>query len=238
MTRRTIIILLSLSLLLCLAVPLSLDLYNHSTPIPEPKWDHSSENVVLMIDHFRGEVDCDYLPPLEIKGNGQVLRTYNSNGERHVLETTLSEQDLERIINSFIQADFFEEDTRYDPVLPMGEFLRLSLDNKITHWVPLDENKAVKILAEQLIDEIEGKSQKFIPSEGTITVYQVDYELGSNEVSQSWPDEIFGYSLDQVIGEKKVLQDQELVFAWNVRNSASQIVESKGQLYWFCIIHE
>lgn len=197
MIRKITILALSLGLL-CLASLFGFYLYNQTIPIPEPKWDNSSESIVLVIDRFRGEVVCDYLPPLQIQGNGRALRVFYEEGNRYVLETILPEQDMQRVINDFIQADFFDNDTRYDSFPTTGQYVMLSLKNNITHWVVLEENEAVKLLAEQLVSDIEENGQDYTPSEGVIRVYQVEHQIDANEVVQTWPDEKFGYSLDEV----------------------------------------
>ena len=240
MIRRIVVAGLLLSLFICLAVPIGLNFYNQSPPQPVPKWNHSSGQTVLIIDRYLGEIDCAYMPILQIRGNGQAYKVeYDKRGNRRVLEATFSEQELQKIIDDFIQAGFFDDDTRYDAVPATGEeYILLSLENDVVHGALLDENEAVKTLVEQLLGRFEAKSQEYVPPEGVLNVYQIDSDLEPDTDVQTWPDEEFGYTLGEVLGEQKFLQGDEMLFAWNITNSENRFVESGGDVYWLCVSFE
>ncbi len=229
MKRNIAATLISITLLLWLGLIVGFDLYDQAPPEPEPNWAQSSENKLLIIDRFHGEVDVDYMPPLQIRGNGHALIVYYENSERHVLETVISEQELWHLVTDIIQANFFENDTRFDSTPRSGDYLFLSLN--VEHSVALDENATVEILAEQLVSHIQEIGQPYSPNEGILNVYQVDYELSPNTIIHIWPDEEFGYSLAEIVHEDKFIDGDILQFVWKIRNSANQVVESNGKFY-------
>lgn len=237
MIRKVVFAAIFLAVFLCLVVLIGFRLYNQTPPIPEPKWQDTADTIVFMMDRFRGEVDCDYIPPLQIRGNGQVLRVYYEDGIRHVLETKFSDGEMEKTIEDFIQAGFFDDDTRFDfDSIPMeGDFVMVSLEENVIHWVLLDENEAVKALAEQLVSNSEERGEDYMPSEGMMEVYQIDQDLDEGVRVADWPDEEFGYTLGEILNNRTVLRGEELSFVWAIRNSGNQVMKSNGEFYWFCI---
>ncbi|MCL4872413.1 MAG: hypothetical protein KJ063_25910 [Anaerolineae bacterium] len=235
MIRKVAFAAIFLAVFLCLVVLIGFYLHNRTSRTPEPKWQHTADTIVFIMDRFRGETDCDYMPPLQIRGNGQVLRVYYEDGVRHVLEAKFSDREMEKTIEDFIQAGFFDNDTRFDSFPMEGDFVMLSLEENLTYWALLDENEAVKALAEQLISNIEERGEDYMPSEGMIEVYQIDHDLDESVHVADWPDEEFGYTLDEILNTRTILRGEELSFVWAIKNSDNQVMKSNGEFYRFCI---
>jgi hypothetical protein len=222
-------------------------LYLFIPPKVEAEWDTSPDTRVIVVGYL-GEVDYNYIPDAQVWGDGHIIWVeHDTHDNRQVLEGYLSKGEMTKLINQLIDAGFFRGCRRFNWRFPgFGEYVGVSLSN-VHHQVVIDpiseyDNKQVLELVDLLKSGAGAKGTAFVPTAGTLLAYPLettDFPQDA-EASYQWPDDEFGYGLEEVYTNKphneRRITGEELKFAWRIVNSPAPLVQSRGGVYWIAVV--
>lgn len=242
MIKRGLIIIASL-LLLSVAACL---LYLFFPPKPKAEWNTSPGASIIMVDRLgRSHVDYGYIPDARVWGDGRIIWVeYDSGGRRRVLEGHLSTEAMAQLINQFIEAGFFKGHRRFNWGGVLGPYVEIWLSDA-HHTIAIGgtsdyDNESVLELVALVKSGAGTEGVTFTPTEGTLFAFpreKVDVPPDA-EARFQWPDEEFGYGLEQVYesGGEIEITGKELTFAWEIVSYPASLVESGGQVYWIAVV--
>jgi len=161
-----------------------------------------------------------------------------------VLEGHLSKGEMAQLLNQFIEAGFFKGYRRFNWSGVLGPYVEIQLSNA-HHTVVIGgassyDNKSVLDLVALVKSGAGTEGVTFTPTEGTLYAFhreEVDVPPDA-EARFQWPDEEFGYGLEQVYessGEIRIT-GKELTLAWEIVSYPIPLVESGGQVYWIAVV--
>ncbi len=109
---------------------------------PVNDWDHSPEALVIYTEPGAMHVDYSYIPDYQIWGNGDIIWVeYSETGQRNIFTGKLTEQELESIVEKFINTRIF--DPSYTRNLEDNSCARMGIDN----------NLHIKLIRDHAIEE-------------------------------------------------------------------------------------
>jgi hypothetical protein len=237
-----------LFILLAIAVGISLYLF---LPLSiDPQWDESTPRVVLIWDYI-GEVDHNYIPDVQVRGDGRIIWVeHASDGSRRVLEGYLSEVEMTQILSQLASTGFFSRYRRFRGWdIKFGTILSVNLADGHYGAVvdPIDprsedSSKLVLDWVDFLKSGAGCPEVDLAPATGTLLAYPVEAVgfSGESEARYEWPDDRFGYALEEVYNKEphseRRIEGEELALAWEIVNSPAPLVESRDQVYWIAVV--
>ena len=221
-------------------------LYLLVPPRIEAEWDTSSDTRVIVVGYL-GEVDYNYIPDSQLWGDGHIIWVeYDNHDNRQVLEDYLPKEEIAKLINQLIEADFFRGYRRFNwGFLGFGKYVGVSLSN-VHHQVVVAPSEYDNEQVLELVDFLKSgagvEGTAFVPTVGTLLAYPLKTTgfPQDAEASYQWPDDEFGYALEEVYANKphneRQIAGEELEFAWEIVNSPAPLVESIGKVYWIAVV--
>lgn len=232
---------LSPTILVIIGCLISLFVGKNISEHPKAEWDTTQDSILISQEFFiLRHIDYNYIPDFQIWGDGYIVWVeHQSDGYRKVFHGNLTHDELEFLIESFIDAGFFNwfgnsnPDSYYD-------MISIQLLDR-SHRKQFDANEKIFELVNFINSGAGTESVEFIPSTGYLYVLPVeDTDLPKDiQVQYHWSADKFGYDLDSVRNDKengdfKIIGD-DLLFAWEIINSPYAVVESNGKVYWIAL---
>lgn len=231
--RRVLLVLVPLAL--CIAA----SVYWLFLWSPAVKWDHSPDALILFTEPGNRHVYYGEIPKVQVWGDGHIVWvTYNDDGYRQVLEGYLSENQMEDLINQFIQAGFFKPLRNFfqNDFPGDGIYLHL-LDAK--HGEPIGpDNSIIYELVNYLGNGTDLPGTPFIPIAGQLFALPIEEtEFHGMDVSTPyiWPEDRFGYNLETTT-DGYFIEGDQLTYVWEIVNSPMPFAESEGKIYWIAFV--
>ena len=194
---------------------------------------------VITIGETMTEVDYNYIPDVQIWGDGYIVWVeHSSDGNRNVLESHLSPQEMTSLIKKIIGLDFFKICRTGKDYSGTHITVRLNCCSR-SEWLD-PENKQLYDFAVYLKKGAGTTGTKLVPTVGTFFAIPIEktWLPANTKANYIWPDDKYGYSLDTLLGKSDGIEiiEDELEFAWEVINSPMPTVESKGKVYWIAVM--
>lgn len=240
MTKRK---LFSISIIVLLSIAIPSCLYLLYLKSPQADWDKSPDALVITEERPFAELDYNYIPDFQVWGDGYIVWVeHTSDGKRKVLEGYLTEKQMERLINRFIQADFFKLYRRLyrkDYALP---HIRITLLNESYSELMEADDKPIHDLVNFVRNGAGVAGKDYIPAIGRLIVCPIEKTSlpADTKPKYQWPDEKFGYDLEMISTRRPhneiEITGEELLFAWEIVNSPQPVVESNGKVFWIAIM--
>ena len=237
--QRPVTILCLFLTLSCLTALTASALYRHRYAIwpPEAEWDESPRAVVLKTDPGCVEIDLNYIPTVRIWGDGHIVWVEGENGRRIVLDGYLTHEEMTQLITKLISAGLFRAHKVEDVCL--GNYLSVGLLNASVRVRVDPEDTQLSEVYDFLRTGAGTAGIEIIPETGDLFAYPIE-EVDINpevEAKYSWPDDRFGYSLEEIYTHTKTeVSPEELRFAWEIVNSGLPVVMSNDEVYWIAVV--
>jgi hypothetical protein len=214
---------------------------------PGPTWDHSSEKVIIHTSPGAMHIDYNYIPDLQIWGNGRIVWVeHREDGSRVVKEGFLSEEELKSILIEAIDTGIFKPFRHF--LRKQGQCQYPGMDNEFR--INLTRERAVepiRIAEHQLCQFVFSLSEGagidgtlFQPNLGWLHVLPIektDMSVNTNAVD-SWPDSTFPFDLQMAYEEGGLVEisGKVLELSWSIVNSSRfPVVLSRGSKYWIAV---
>jgi hypothetical protein len=205
---------------------------------PAVEWDTSPHNRVITIGEVFTEVDYNYIPDVQIWGDGYIVWVEGSPGyKRRVLEGRLSSQELTLLFHKLIELDFFK-------VFRKGKdnagvyITAILIGGSHSEWLN-PEDKEIYEFATYLREGAGANGTELIPTTGTLFAIPIEktWLPADTNANYHWPEDKFNRGLEFFANESNgtAITGEELEFAWEVVNSPLPIVESRGKTYWIAV---
>jgi hypothetical protein len=207
---------------------------------PKPKWNKSSDAIIITIERPLAELDYNYIPEFRVWGDGYIVWVEQlPNGNRRVMEGYLPQDKMEQLIIRFIKADFFKRyRILYKKAYALPMISIYLLEGSASELID-PEQKRIYDLVDYVRSGAGTTGREYVPTVGTLIAIPVEEtEFRKNpEPKYTWPDERFGDLGTKLKDEEPIiLSGEELKFAWGVVNSPRPLVQSKGKTYWIAVI--
>jgi hypothetical protein len=205
---------------------------------PRPEWDRSPQTLVLSEGPYMlAEIDYNYIPKYQIWGDGYIVWVeYDENKNRTVFQGYLPEKEMAQLVTRVVD-EYFSIARRLSSKegFPYNSIEIALLDGSYSEMISPDDKDLFEVI--QFMGNGAGvQGTEFTPTIGELLVAPADEAGYKNiEASFSWPDENFGYNLEEV-SEQRSIDGEELRFAWEIVNTPNPIVESSGELYWIAVL--
>jgi len=216
---------------------------------PEAKWDPSPDTLIIEATQNRFEIDYNYIPDARLWGNGRIVWVEYENdslyGKRRIMEGQLTPAEMKDIINRFIEAGFFDRRLSSDflsaGLVSTSFTVNLLNDSRFRGYESHEISEELRQLSDYLMGGAGAEGVEFVPTRGFLTAYLArETDCGKLETKYQWPNESFGYDLEEIQEYKNGVwvEGDELAFAWQIvnENPYCPLVESDGAVYMIFLI--
>ena len=208
--------------------------------LPEVAWESSPETQIVSATHCCGfvpeEVMINYIPEAQVFGDGRIIWTQISeDGQRSVLEGTLSTQQIEDLLQQAVDYGFFGWEELYTSPLSPSDlpsqclFIRLAdLSRRVCEYYE-GAPEEFHQLYETLKSGAGASSTEYVPEKGYVvarTVPTPDWTV------PAWDAGTLGFSLSQA-SEGAWIDGEALEAAWSLvnQNPGGGVVQ-EGDAYY------
>ena len=184
-----------------------------------------------------GDISYGEIPRVQVWGDGHIVWvTYTKHEYRQVWEGFLSDNQMENVIDQFIQAGFF---TPYRRLIKRDfafDSLAIYLSDA-NHEEMIDPGYSrIYELVEYLYTGAGAEPTAFTPNAGLLFAFPIEEtEFHGLDVNApyTWPDREWGYTLEFLGSDGYSITDSDqITFIWDIVNSPTPFVNSDGQIYW------
>jgi len=212
---------------------ISLLFFKYSREHPKPEWNTSPDNVVISYRIGFEEIDINYIPDFRVWGDGHIVWVeHHFDYTRTVFEGYLSQVELKKLIEDFVNAGFFNW-FEYRGTSTSSISIHLINRNQIN---ALDANDEISLLVRYLQSGAGVERNEFVPTIGYLALSPIEetsYKYSEIEPKYSWVESKFDFSPEdfkKIVPDEKIIGDK-LEFFWKVVN-VSPFIEYNGKIYW------
>lgn len=211
-------------------------IFKYTNEHPKAEWDTSPDNVVISFEPGIEEIDYGYIPDFRVWGDGHIVWVeHDSDYARKVLEGYLSQDNLKKLIEKFVDAGFFNW-FEYGGSSISSISIQLLNRNQLN---ALDANNELSKLVDYLKSGAGVNRREFVPIIGYLYVFPItETEYANlNVTPYSWAVDKFEFTLEGFENKYptgKEITGDELDLVWQIVNHSS-VVEANGKRYWIAL---
>lgn len=208
-------------------------IYKYKSENPKIEWNTSAENVVISYQYF-GEIDYGYIPDFRVWGDGYIVWVEKDDFSRNVYEGYLSQTELHKLLEQFVDAGFYNWFNDTDFSIYVGINLLTGYKQK-----SIDANEKISQLVNYLLSGAGVEAKEFIPTIGYFYVFPIEKTAYFNYevIPYQWPQEKFKVNFnffEDTFPNGKAITGHELAYVWKIVNN-SPFIESNGKIYWIAL---
>ena len=211
---------------------------------PQPSWDHSPETRIIYTAPGAMHIDFNYIPDVQIWGNGTIIWVERiPNQGRRVLQGQLSEAQLADIVQTAIEAGFFNplkksrNTGRACAYSGVDNELNIQLKSTQGRQMFRISNDAFCILAQFLSAGADVDGELYSPTIGIL--YPIPLDMtdfpGDTIADQEWSPAELTFDFEEAYDAQGrfVIKGTAVKMVWDfVNQSPSPVVAYQGDLYW------
>jgi hypothetical protein len=213
-------------------------------PKPKIEWDTAPEARIIHASVDGGLVPQNYalnaLPDAQVWGDGRIVWVeYDTNGARHVLEASLTPDQMETYLSDVANAGFFGWENYYSDTLVQDGSTQclevyLTSESKSVCEYYKGAPSAFHDLYNEVAAGLGEEGSDYIPTRGYLTA-EVISDLYSQPVALHWPADSLGVSLSDALGGMWV-EGEALELAWRTVNTNLYAIVQEGDTYYQLIV--
>ena len=212
---------------------------------PEIAWDRDPNALIISGTFCCGFssplVPINYIPDAQIWGDGRIIWvTYGEGGARRVLQDQLSLEQLETLLQKFVNDGFFGWQDRYANIIVSDladKCVTVNLETVSKSVCEYYEGapQAFHNLYDYLASGVGLEGKDYVPKTGYVVAYPLDdnAETFPGQITLNWSTNTLGLSLTEAVEEGVWVDGETLAIAWQTVNAKPWgMIVQEGDAYY------